>query len=386
MATYTELNNAQVNVLFKSLNRKGFTSVSKGVHLEQPRILSSRAQNILMEDIPDIAPTVTTTGDTVLSLKNDPNAPTTPYEFVSAQAKGGLGQKFIFNGKPLEYIHNAILQPVPNACYSKVSYDSTETQAGLTYASATRETQFDNSGANFRLLDRSGNNILKNCLLSGDGSGYGFDMFFNPGVTVAADGSLSVTNDNRLDLLDKATGPTLDFFSSKLVPGDWKGRKIQFPYQFLIDPDSGIISFLQYPSIHINKDFPPIVSFYRYSGAIGVNPSSAPGVSGPSLAPAAATGGSSLDSVIAQCFHSVSVAASLVNDTRRSKKRKRLDSVFACNVEVMKFVSVKAPQALSSGGTINIVETPAATNPPSTANPNLNFLNGFYVPVVSMGP
>ena len=339
MATYTELNNAQVNVLFKSLNRKGFTSVSRGVHLEQPRILSSRAQNILMEDIPDIAPTVTTTGDTIISLKNNPNVPTSPYEFVSAQAKGGLGQKFIFNGKPLEYIHNAILQPVPNACYSKVSYDSFETRSGLAYASETRETQFDNSGANFRLLDSSGNNILKNCLLSGDGSGYGFDMFFNPGVTVAADGSLSVTNDNRLDLLDKETGPTLDFYSSKLVEGDWKGRKIQFPYQFLIDPDSGIISFLQYPSIHINKDFPPIVSFYRYSGTIGVNPSSS--------SETLATKTSVVPSIIAQCFISVSKVSSIIRESRLINIRKRLDALFACNIEVIRFISVKATQAVT---------------------------------------
>ena len=339
MATYTELNNAQVNVLFKSLNRKGFTSVGKGAHLEQPRISSSRAQNILMEGIPDIAPTVTTTSDVIIDLKNDHSVPDASYEFVSDQAKGGIGEKFIFNGEPLEYIHNAILQPVPNACYSKVSYDSTETREGYAYASETRETQFDNSGANFRLLDKSGNNILKNCLLSGDGSGYGFDMFFNPGVTVTSEGSLHVTNENRLEILDKTTGPKFDFYYTKKVEGDWKGRKIQFPYQFLIDPDSGIISFLEYPSIHINKDFPPIVSFYRYSGTIGVNPSSS--------SETLATNTSVVPSIIAQCFISVSEVSSIIREIRRTNIRKRMDAIFACNIEVIRFIGIKATEAVT---------------------------------------
>lgn len=291
------LRDAQLDVLFKRSQRKAFTSVNTIFSREKINFTQfSRISTLWLDSdkIPVLPP------DSESSIKIEVDKKSTTLN----NTESGL-YEFAGNDVVVKYIAVPLV-PVPGACFDVPSRHKQSTGL-IDYTANDIENMirdFTVKGCNFFLPDTKGINVLQHSLQPADTlSGvYKVRIFFNTQSTSPSNliqnlgqspsQILHIDTAGSTYQYTDATGNVTEFTER----GKWGTRStkkyktlgskgisanphigseiLPADYFYQVEPNSGILSFLEFPSPEINATFPPVAFFYRYEGRIGLNQTS----------------------------------------------------------------------------------------------------------------
>lgn len=292
--TTDDLREAQLDVLFKRSQRKAFTSVNKIFSREKINFTQFSKISTLWLDsdsIPLLPP------DSESSVKDK-------VDELSKNINNTQTGLFTFAGTDVIVKYVAVpLVPVNASCFDIPTRLKQTTGTAVSYTSSDIEhmiRDFTIKGCNFHLPNVDGINLLQHSLQPADTQSgvYKVRIFFNAKspTNLNLEQNLGqyetdIAHINTSEPVFTYTDPqgNQTTFQERLKWSTRSYRKFKTigvngiaanldigseilteDYFYQCDPNTGILSFLEFPSPEINASFPPVAFFYRYEGRIGL--------------------------------------------------------------------------------------------------------------------